>query len=143
MTVPQMLPKTLEELLLFISTQHPELFGQLLNIIAGIYDEGSGENVVVIPPHADDDGPLDVMGEDGTGAHELISTGISEEVRRAIRESFAEGIVREKALEWFKGLLMGLSVASFGATGTLSGLTGAAAEGAALTGAGGCSGGAV
>jgi len=147
--MPEAKPQNLEDLLNKIAECDAELLRRLLEVIESIYEEGSGGNVPSVPAPGSVGEPLDVMGEDGTGSHEMISTGVSEDVRRAIREGFAEGIVREKALEWFKGLLMGLAVATGGISGGLSGLTGAAADGAATAGctltdaAGGAAGGVV
>ena len=126
------LPANITELLERISLEAPQLFKNLLEFIANLYDQNTTVN---IPSGGTASGPLDVMSEDGSGSHVLTSTGVPEEVRIAIRKGVAEGIVREKALEWLKGLMMGLSIASAGAGGPLggivSGIAGAAGTAAA------------
>lgn len=132
------LPKNLEEFLDKLATEAPELFRQLLGFLVNFYDEYTGGNTPAAPKPAAPGGPLNVLDEDGSGSHTMISTGPSEAVRLAVREGIADGIVKEKAMEWLKGLLLGLSVASFGATGAIGSVLPGAVGGTAAAGAAGC-----
>lgn len=103
--------ETLLALLKDMLEKVPSLFMKVAEFIEDFYHRTQGNSGVSQPP-AVPSGPIDVTQDDGTGSYHIDPVGITFEQRKAIREGIADGIVKEKALEWVKGLITGIALAS-------------------------------
>lgn len=102
-----------QNLINLLMNEAPELFRQLVIFVDDMVERSKGtfpdEKPSKVPG-----GFLDVLGDDGSGSYELVSTGLDPEVKTALINNIAEGQVRVKAGEWLGGFITGVSVAGGG-----------------------------
>jgi hypothetical protein len=106
----------------------PQYLAKLVEVLKAYYEIQTGEPKVPNPPNPNPAAPKEWNFGDDV---ELTTHFISHEEVDALLKGYAEATVKEKAIAWIKGFIMGITLIAGVAGGPAGGLLGAAGGAAA------------